>query len=77
METPKKGIYHHFKDASKEYEVMGTALHTETEELMVLYRPLYETDQEYFVRPLAMFMEQVDKPEIGYQGPRFVFVREA
>ena len=76
METPKKGIYHHFKDAAKEYEVMGIALHTETEEPMVLYRPLYETDQEYFVRPLAMFMEQVDKPEIGYRGPRFVFVRE-
>lgn len=77
MESPKKGIYHHFKDASKEYEVMGIALHTETEEPMVLYRPLYETDQEYFVRPLAMFMEAVDKPEIGYRGPRFVFVREA
>ena len=76
MELLKKGIYHHFKDSAKEYEIMGTALHTETEELMVLYRPLYETDQEYFVRPLSMFMEHVDKPEIGYRGPRFVFVRD-
>jgi hypothetical protein len=30
-----------------------------------------------FVRPRAMFLEEVDKPELGYRGPRFVFVREA
>lgn len=77
METLEKGIYHHFKDASKEYEVLGTALHTETAELMAVYRPLYETDQELFVRPLEMFLGTVDKPELGYAGPRFVRVRDA
>jgi len=76
METPRPGIYHHFKDAAKEYEVLGTAFHTETEELLVVYRPLYETDYELFARPVAMFLEQVEKPELGYRGPRFVFVRE-
>lgn len=76
METPASGIYHHFKDASKEYEVLGTAFHTETEELLVIYRPLYKTDYELFARPVAMFLEDVDKPEIPYRGPRFVFVRE-
>ncbi len=76
MDTPK-GIYHHFKDPAKEYEVMGTAFNTETEELMVVYKPLYETDYELFVRPLAMFLETVEKPELGYSGPRFVWVREA
>lgn len=76
METPAPGIYHHFKDAGKEYEVLGTAFHTETEELLVIYRPLYETEYELFARPVAMFLEDVDKPEIPYRGPRFVFVRE-
>ncbi|MES2668328.1 MAG: DUF1653 domain-containing protein [Patescibacteria group bacterium] len=74
MDTVRKGIYHHFKDVSKEYEVLGVALHTETEELMVVYRPLYETDQELFVRPLLMFTGSVEKPE--YSGPRFIYLRE-
>lgn len=69
---PVPGIYHHFKDPSKHYEVLGTAFHTETEEDLVLYKPLYETDKEFFVRPVAMFLEEVDKPELGYKGPRFV-----
>ena len=75
MEIPKKGIYHHYKDAAKEYEVLGIAFHTETEEDLVVYRPLYETDKELFVRPLQMFMGDVETAE--YQGPRFVFLREA
>lgn len=75
---PKPGIYHHFKDPSKLYEVIGIAFHTETEEEMVLYKPLYEgAIAEYCVRPKAMFLEEVDKPEIPYTGPRFIFVREA
>lgn len=73
----RPGIYHHFKDATKEYRVIGTAFHTETEELMVVYQPLYETDYELFVRPLAMFMESVTKPEMEYEGPRFIWVRDA
>lgn len=77
METPAPGIYHHFKDSTKEYEVLGTAFHTETEELLVVYKPLYATDYELFARPVPMFLEEVDKPELGYRGPRFVFVREA
>lgn len=77
MHTPEPGIYHHFKDVSKEYEVIGVAFHTETEEPMVVYKPLYETEHGLFVRPLSMFMESVDKPELGYRGPRFVRVRDA
>lgn len=72
MTAPVPGIYHHFKDPEKLYEVLGTAFHTETEEDLVLYKPLYETDKAFFVRPVGMFMEEVDKPELGYQGPRFV-----
>lgn len=77
MNTPTPGIYYHFKDPSKHYEVLGTAYHTETEELMVLYKPLYEFPYEYCVRPVAMFMEDVDKPELGYRGPRFVRIGDA
>ena len=71
METITPGIYYHFKDPLRHYEVLGVALHTETEEPMVVYKPLYETDQELFVRPLPMFLENVDNPDIGYKGPRF------
>lgn len=75
---PKPGIYYHFKHPEKLYEVLGIAYHTETEEDMVVYRPLYEgAIAAYVVRPKAMFLEEVDRPEYGYQGPRFVFVREA
>ena len=77
MQEPELGIYYHFKDPTKHYEVLGIAFHTETEERMVLYKRLYEADiPEFFVRPLEMFMDTVDKPEIGYQGPRFVRVQE-
>ena len=33
------GIYKHYK--GNDYEVIGTARHSETEELMVVYRTLY------------------------------------
>ena len=74
MESVPSGVYYHFKDPLKHYEVLGIAFHTETEEEMVVYKPLYKTDKELFVRPLAMFLEEVDKPELGYKGPRFVRV---
>ena len=77
MDTIRTGIYHHFKDSEKLYRVLGTAFHTETEELMVVYQPLYENAiHPLVVRPLAMFLEEVDKPELNYHGPRFIFVKE-
>ena len=36
------GSYEHYK--GERYEVIGTALHSETLELMVVYRPLYEAE---------------------------------
>ncbi len=64
----KLGVYQHYK--GNRYEVVGVATHTETGELLVMYRPLYDSDVEYWVRPLAMFTEQV-KVE-GKTQPRFV-----
>ncbi|MDX2001935.1 MAG: DUF1653 domain-containing protein [Chitinophagales bacterium] len=67
------GIYEHYK--GKRYEVMGTALHSESLEPLVIYRSLYETQYPYgqlWVRPLAMFMETVLMN--GDQVPRFKFL---
>lgn len=70
---PKPGLYYHFKHPELQYEVLGVALHTETEEKMVVYQRTFD-DHQIFVRPLAMFMEDIDKPELNYKGPRFVYV---
>jgi hypothetical protein len=74
----KKGIYKHFKGT--EVEVIGVALHSETMEEMVVYiHPDPVKDKEgntLWVRPINMFLEEVDKPEIGYKGPRFSYVKE-
>jgi hypothetical protein len=75
MEAIRPGIYHHFKTSEQLYEVIGTAVHTETEEELVIYRALYGAHILY-ARPLAMFLEEVDKPDYGYKGPRFVYVRD-
>lgn len=50
------GRYRHYK--GQEYQVLGVARHSETEEQLVLYRPLYGKG-ELWVRPLAMFRESV------------------
>ena len=50
------GRYRHYKGG--EYEVTGVARHSETEELMVVYRPLYG-DHGLWVRPASMFSETV------------------
>lgn len=50
--------YRHFK--GKEYRVEGIATDSETLEPMVIYRPLYG-EGGLWVRPLTMFLEQVDR----------------
>ncbi len=50
------GRYRHYKGG--EYEVIGAARHSETNEPMVVYRPLYNTTG-WWVRPHAMFFESV------------------
>lgn len=57
----ESGIYEHFK--GMRYEVLGVALHSETQEPMVIYKPLYKTDAEYWVRPYDMFVETVERDE--------------
>ena len=56
VNEPKPGRYRHYKGG--EYQVIGTARHSETEELVVVYRPLYG-EGRLWVRPLTMFTENV------------------
>ncbi len=63
---PVPGRYRHYKGG--EYQVIGTARHSETDELLVVYRCLYDNDS-LWVRPLAMFMETVLVD--GREVPRF------
>lgn len=75
----KKGKYSHFKGKGKEklYEALGVAIHSETGEELVVYKALYGQDLgQLFVRPLLMFLEEVDKPEFNYKGPRFIYIEE-
>ena len=48
----RPGRYRHFK--GKEYQVLGLARHSETEEWMVVYRPLYG-EGGLWVRPASMW----------------------
>lgn len=61
------GRYRHYK--GNEYEVIGMARHSETREMMVVYRPLYGANG-LWVRPAAMFTEDVVVD--GKTQPRFV-----
>ena len=65
----RPGRYRHFK--GPEYEVLGTARHSETDEVLVVYRPLVPKDSYdgWWVRPLAMFSEEVEVD--GRRVPRF------
>jgi len=56
QQTFKPGVYKHYKGG--EYQVVDIAIHSETEELMVVYRPLYG-EQKLWVRPYNMFFEEV------------------
>ncbi|PAU87292.1 hypothetical protein CK507_11320 [Pseudomonas sp. WN033] len=67
----KPGRYRHYK--GKDYQVIGVARHSETEEELVVYRTLYG-DYSLWARPLAMFSEQVEVD--GMLHPRFTFISE-
>ena len=64
MEDIKPGRYRHFK--GREYEVLGIARHSETEEELVVYRALYG-DFGLWVRPVSMWNETVERDGKTYQ----------
>lgn len=60
--TIKPGKYRHFKGNT--YQVIGTAYHSETQELMVLYQSCYgdhKKQQQLWVRPYDMFVETIER----------------
>jgi hypothetical protein len=65
----KPGKYRHFKGG--EYQVQGVARHSETEELLVVYTPLYG-EGGLWARPLSMFQQTVMHD--GREQPRFEYV---
>ena len=65
----EKGIYKHFK--GNQYEVLGVARHSESQDYLVVYRPLYG-DFGLWVRPLHMFIEEVEVN--GKMQPRFELI---
>ena len=69
METIRPGRYRHFK--GNEYEVIGLARHSETQEEMVVYRALYG-DFGLWVRPAQMWNETVERD--GKTFRRFTYI---
>ena len=65
-ELPAPGRYRHFKGG--EYELLSVGKHTETGEVLVVYRSVDDAETVW-VRPLEMFVSNVDRPDGKH--PRF------
>jgi hypothetical protein len=65
------GVYRHYKGPL--YYVLGLSKDSETEEVFVIYRPLYESNWPHlWQRRLSMFCENVEFE--GRTVPRFALV---
>ncbi|MEY3783933.1 MAG: hypothetical protein RLZZ230_255 [Candidatus Parcubacteria bacterium] len=68
-------FYYHYKHNPEgeinnfAYGIIGTALHTETENLFIIYKPLYQTEHKLFARPHELFTGAVILDDV--EIPRF------
>lgn len=67
----KPGVYRHYK--GKFYLVIGTGVHTQTLEPVVIYQALYG-HKEMWVRPASMWFEKIEIN--GKRIPRFEKIEE-
>ncbi len=65
-------FYRHFKN--RMYQIVAIAYHSETEEAMVVYQAQYG-EKKVWVRPLAMFMEEVDHEKYPDVTQKYRFER--
>ncbi len=72
MDTPKPGVYRHFK--GNYYRLLLVAEHTESREPLAIYQALYG-ERGYWARPLAMWNETVEREGIAVK--RFTYVCES
>lgn len=79
LNYPNTGVYEHYKSTPENrryYQVLGFARHTETDEILAVYIPLYVITEHkglrLQVRPLNMFMESVEHE--GQTMSRFRYI---
>lgn len=67
-------MFRHFK--GEIYVVDGSAIHTETGEIMIIYHNIHrEYPYEFFVRPMDMFLSKVDKKKYPDSKQEYRFER--